>query len=74
MKKIIIKSFDKIIVLLLFIFGVFYNCTKPEYGPQPEYGMIPMYGVAPPEKATSVIIKEETNQNIPTIGEVDLQD
>jgi len=75
MKKPIIKSFDKVIVLLLFIFGVFSNCIKPEYGmPVPEYGMIPMYGVPPPKEIKSTIINEEANQDVSIINEIDLQD
>jgi len=72
MKKPIIKSFDKVIVLLLFIFGVFSSCSKDD--PQPEYGITFMYGVPPLGEGKSIIIKEETNQNLPVINEVDLQD
>ena len=60
MKKPIIKIFDKVIVLLLVLFGVFAGCDKsvPEYGmPVPEYGVIvPMYG-----SPTNVIINDDTN-------------
>jgi len=74
MKKPIIKSFDKVIVLLLFIFGVCSSCTEPEkYGmPPAEYGMIPMYG--PPTEVQSTIINEEANQDVSIINETDLQD
>ena len=38
MKKTVIKFFDKIIVVLLGILGVFNSCIKPEYGmPVTEY-------------------------------------
>ena len=76
MKKPIIKSFDKVIVLLLFIFGIFSSCGKePLYGtPEPEYGVIlPMYGVP---KADTMIRKEmpKPMQEIPVINEIELQD
>ena len=54
MKKIVIKIFDKIIVLLLVLFGVFASCDKPV---EPKYGVIvPMYG--PP---TEVIVNDDIN-------------
>ena len=72
MKKTIIKIFDKIIVLLLVLFGVFSSCDKPvEYGPLPEYGVIvPMYG--PP---TEIIINDDINpvEDILEIDEDNLQ-
>jgi len=57
MNKSLIKFWDKIVVLLLFIFGIIASCEKPK--PQPEYGVpvppetrdtnvcCPMYGVIP---------------------------
>ena len=67
MKKTIIKIFDKIIVLLLLLFGVFSGCDKPvEYGPLPEYGVpVPMYG--PP---TEVIINDDTSNSAQDILEM----
>jgi hypothetical protein len=70
MKKPIIKFFDKIVILLLFIIGVFSSCQKDD--PKPKYGNIkPMYGPPPPDK--SVIVTQETS-DIPLFSEVDLQD
>jgi hypothetical protein len=51
MKKSVIKTFDKAIVLLLFVFGIFCSCEKPK--PMPKYGapypdtnvVRPLYGV-----------------------------
>jgi hypothetical protein len=46
MKKTFIKFFDKIIVILLFLTGVFSSCSKSESGDAPvKYGMIPLYGI-----------------------------
>ena len=52
MNKSLIKFWDKIVVLLLFIFGLVASCDKP----QPKYGMIP-----PPDTP-------DTNVNIPLYG------
>ena len=76
MKKPIIKSFDKVIVSLLFVFGIFSSCCKePLYGmPVPEYGAPAiMYG---PLQDTTIIRKEMPNpiQEIPVIDEIELQD
>ena len=72
MKKIIIKSFDSVIVLLLFVFGVFSGCIKPEYGMP-----VPEYGVPEPDKHMYVspiegqsIIKEDANQDAPIVNEM----
>jgi len=77
MKKPIIKSFDKAIVLLLFIFGVFSSCNKEESN-VPEYGVAYMYGVPTPSNGEKnvVISQEKTNsiQDIQVIDEIDLQD
>jgi len=51
MNKLIIKFWDKIVVLLLFIFGLVASCDKP----QPKYG-VPLYGVPPPD--TNVCVPE----------------
>ncbi len=50
MKKLLIKLFDKIILLILGFSGILYACAK--YGmpqPAPKYGIIPAYGVAQSE-------------------------
>jgi hypothetical protein len=67
MKKPFIKLLDKIIILLLFIMGVFSSCQKDE--PKPKYGNVPLYGTPPPDK--SVVVAQETN-DIPLFSEVDL--
>jgi hypothetical protein len=50
MKKTIIKFWDKAIILLLFIFGIFASCDKP----RPKYGM----PVPPDNRDTNVCIPE----------------
>ena len=63
MKKTIIKIFDKIIVLLLVLFGVFSSCDKPV---EPEHGgIVLMYG--PP---TNVIINDDNSNSAQDILEI----
>jgi hypothetical protein len=68
MKKPIIKSLDKVVVMLLFILGVFSSCEKDE--PKPEYGVAFMYGVPVPYNGENSAI----TQDIPVIGDIDLQE
>ena len=68
MKKSILKSFDKGIVFLLFIIGVFSSCSKDEPLESPEYGVIFMYGVLQSEYKENITLNQETTnltQDIP---------
>jgi hypothetical protein len=72
--KALVKFFDKIIVFLLVIMGVFSSCNNDDQ-PVPEYGVIePMYGV---RVAKSVIIEEEASEQpqiVPVISESNSQE
>jgi len=61
MKKLLIKLFDKIILLILGFSGVLYACAK--YGmPAPDYGMSEpaMYGVPQSEYMRSDSVENNT--------------
>jgi len=68
MKKIIIKPLDKIIVLLLFVFGIFNSCDK-------DGEIVPEYGVPKPRNdGKNIILNKETIdliQNVSVINEID---
>ena len=74
MKKIIIKSLDKVIVSLLVIMGVFSSCNKDDI--KPMYGVMPEYGVPMGEYGKSIVINEEISNKELTpqeISEIHLQ-
>ena len=72
MKKLLIKSFDKIIVILLGVLGIFNSCEKPKplYGVEPcEYGV--PYGIY---EFHGIVTDKETSNPIQNIQVVRYRD